>query len=213
MQQNKRPKLIGITGTIGSGKTTVASIISYSHTVYQTDDLVHKILNDEQVISKSKSLFGNILDEKGKIDRNQLADIVFNNSDELLKLNNLLHPIVLQILQELVDKSDEEYLFIEVPLLFEVNLQYCFDYIVLVLTDEVIAIDRLIRDRTLDLFQIRSRLNHQINAENKIKLSDYIIENNRSLDELSKQVKKMLQKIQQIDYRDIIPFNEVNINK
>jgi dephospho-CoA kinase len=209
MHQKDRPILIGITGSIGSGKTSVAKTIENYYPVIYSDRIVHDLLNSKEVIEEISVCMCDILTQEGLIDRKRLADIVFNNETHLTALNRILHPKVLKILQTKVNECKEEYVFIEVPLLFETHIEKCFDYIVLVYSNEDLIYKRLSQNRNQTMSDVNKRLIHQLDIEHKQEMSDNIINNEGTLSELNKNVNDLLSILKNIRRRDIIPLNKV----
>ncbi|HPC50269.1 MAG TPA: dephospho-CoA kinase, partial [Candidatus Cloacimonas acidaminovorans] len=140
MSQNKKPLLIGITGNIGSGKSAFCNFLAANGLkVISADVVANQHLEDpaikEALIKRYSTAILSPSNEdngKGIINRKILADVVFSSEQETQYLNSLIHPLVLQDFQKIVEQSNEEALCFEVPLLFEANLQDCFDYIVLI---------------------------------------------------------------------------------
>ena len=116
-------KIIGITGGIGSGKTTVVKMFEkYGFEIFIADDEAKKITNVPEVISEIVAVFGNEILENGVINRQKLASIVFNDKSKLDQLNNIIHPRVRQKLDELIKKSDEnKFMIYESAILIESN--------------------------------------------------------------------------------------------
>ena len=135
MSQNKKPLLIGITGNIGSGKSAFCNFLAANGLkVISADVVANQHLEDpaikEALIKRYSTAILSPSNEdngKGIINRKILADVVFSSEQETQYLNSLIHPLVLQDFQKIVEQSNEEALCFEVPLLFEANLQDCFD--------------------------------------------------------------------------------------
>ena len=185
---------IAITGTIGSGKSTLMTIIKDMG--YQTltcDEIAHALQEPNQPgYLAITTNFKNILNEKGKIDRFKLGNIVFNDKSELKKLNTLMFPLIkAELISEMAHAS---LIFVEVPLLFEAHFEDLFDYSILVVADENLIHERL-NKRGLNTEAIVSRLTNQMNVEDKKILADYIIENNHNLEEMKKQLKVILKEV------------------
>ena len=206
MSQHKRPLIIGVTGSIGSGKTTVCSIIEKNYPVFYTDSITQELLDTPLIQEVLIQEFGNTLIINDKIDRKHLADIVFKNKSNLDYLNNLIHPKVLKAIQALVDNCSKKYIFIEVPLLFEFDLQSCFDFILLVVTSLKNRSVRLRQGKGFTKQEVVLRNQYQLSENIKKLKSDYIIYNDHSKDILTGQVEHFLTQINTIKYRDITPF-------
>lgn len=190
--------VIGITGVIGSGKTTVASIIEEEgFKVYYTDKIAKEIIEtDETVRKKLVSEFGKeVFNEKGQLDNKYLSDLVFNNEDDsnLIKLNNIIHPIVIQKMIEITkscENDGDKIIFFESALIFEAGLEDGFDYIITVVSDIDKTVERL--KSNMSKIDILKRMSKQLPQEDKAKNSDFVIENNGSIEDLKKSVRFIL---------------------
>ncbi|HOD17068.1 MAG TPA: dephospho-CoA kinase [Candidatus Cloacimonadota bacterium] len=212
MQQNNRPKIIGITGSIGSGKSTFCRILAEKYPVYSADEIAHAQLSKTEVKDTLIARWGKAVLVNDELDRGKIAAIVFSDKRELDFLNCLIHPLVLVEMQEIINQALSPVLFFEVPLLFEANLQACFDYIVSVITDPEITIRRLQLHNTFQEKDVRNRLQAQLENHEKIKASDTIIENNGSLTDLRNKATEFLAKIEEIPYRSVKPFYPITKN-
>lgn len=194
-------KWIGITGAIGTGKSTVAQIIrQQGHMVLDADVVAKNQLNkNSQGYQQVLSTFGDeILTTDKEIDKNKLAKIVFNNKIELQKLENIVHPLVQKEIQKI--KSEQlvkgaKALFYDVPLLFEKHMQNQFDEVILVAAQEKNQIQRIKNRNNWSTEEITKRLSNQMKLEEKRKLSRYIVENDGDLISLQKQIELLLPKI------------------
>jgi dephospho-CoA kinase len=213
MHQDKRPIIIGITGSIGSGKTKFCNYLEKGCNVYYTDELSHLSLNDIEIIKKLTNRWGDGILVNEVVSRAVIADIVFSNQAELRYLNSVIHPLVLEQMQDIVSKTTESVICFEVPLLFEVNLSHCFDYIVLITASEDIRIKRLIQQKQLSEHEAKARIKVQFSDSVKEKQSDMVIVNDSSEAELEAKAKALLGIIPYINYKEIVPFNEVNIQQ
>jgi dephospho-CoA kinase len=180
--------VIGITGGIGSGKSTVSDYyLSLNHHVLKADDIAKKVMVDnENVKNKIISQFsdecynGNILNTK------VLAQKVFNNPENIKKLNSIVHPPTINYLKEEIEKSKTLYslVFVEAALIFEAKMEDLFDYILLITAEENTRIRRVLERDTETVSEIRSRMLHQFPEEQKKGKSDFILENNSTIDDL-----------------------------
>lgn len=206
MQQNNRPKIIGITGSIGSGKTAVSKIIEADYPVYYADRIAHQVLEYDQVKKKLISRWGKSIIANDKLNRKAIADIVFNNQGDLGYLNSVIHPEVLKSMQEIIDISSDKLIFFEIPLLFEADLRKCFDLVVLIIANKQTRISRLQKRDHLSQNDIQNRINAQTEDEIKVKIADLVINNDGTLVQLQDKVKQFLTTIPAYPYRDIQPF-------
>ena len=171
---------VGLTGGIGSGKTLVSEVfIRLGIPVFNADNEAKAILNkDTEVISQIKKEFGeNIYSAEG-VDRQKLAEIVFNNPQALSKLNAIIHPRVHQYFYEWLKRQDAKYVIEEAAILFESNAYKELDITINVHADELVRINRVVkRDNTTEE-AVKSRMKNQMSDGERIKLADYTIYNN-----------------------------------
>ncbi len=180
---------IGLTGNIASGKSEVEKFfIEHNIPVIDADIIGHELLElDVKVIEKVRKIFFNhdILNENGEISRQKLSDIIFYDENLKLKLENILHPIIKEKIQQFFENNkNQKFAIASAALLFESKMQKMFDKIILVKADEKIRLSRLIERNKLSIKKAQTILNSQINEDLKSTQSDYIIENCASLKEL-----------------------------
>ena len=183
---------IGITGTIGSGKTTVCDYLrSLGFYVFDCDKCNKELLQkgNKGYLGVLK-LFPEVFDGQ-ELNKQKLADIIFNDKNKKTSLEALLHPLIIEELQNESTKVDP--FFAEVPLLFEANLEYLFDHTLLIVCDEDVAIKRL-QERNIDYSEAKRRINNQMDVSNKMKRASEIIYNNSTLSSLENEVDKWLNK-------------------
>lgn len=173
-------KIIGVTGGIGSGKTTMMNYIkAKGFKVFIADDAGKKVMQKAEIIKKVNALFnGEVLQNDGFLDRSKIATFVFNNKDLLQKLNQIVHPAVETDFQEFVKENKNETIaFKESALLFETEAyKKCFATI-LITAPLNIRIARVLERDKITKEQILSRINNQMSDEDKIKLATYVVEN------------------------------------
>ncbi len=181
---------IAITGNIASGKSQVEKILSKQFKVFDTDKIAHKKLNN------LKEFYGYDVFTNGIIDREKLGKLVFNNPVLKTKLENIIHPLIKEeILKIFAENKDENIIFISVPLLFETDFYKLFDKILFISADENLRLERLQKRNNLSKEDALLRINAQISQEEKIKKSDYVIENNTTIDNLEKEVLIFIRKL------------------
>ena len=193
------PKIIGLTGGIGSGKTTVAKFIEdFGFPVYYSDDRAKDIVNDnEDVKYKIKELLGNdSYDKNGVYDRKFVAQKVFNDNELLQSLNEIIHPAVRLDFEDWVKKQTKYLIFKETALLFELKLnKQCYQS-VLVTAEDNIRIKRVMDRDGKTYREVQSVMEKQMPEKEKIKLADRIIYNNTNLDDLKDQTEKIIFEIE-----------------
>ena len=173
-------KIIGITGGIGSGKTTVCSeLVARGFRIYESDKEAHCIMNsDEKVISALKLLLGNEIYLDGQLNRKEVANLVFSNENLLSEMNAIVHPAVKTDFSEWAARhSQENFLFIESAILFESGFDALCDASVLVVAPENVRISRTMTRDNVGLKQVESRIKNQRPNEELAALSDLIINN------------------------------------
>ena len=183
---------IGITGGIGSGKSTVSDIISgNNYPIIKADDVAKKIMNeDTKIVSEIIKNFGSECYLDGKLNTKYVADKVFIHPDRIRKLNQIVHPPTLQFIQKEINSfhKDFDIVFVESALIFEAKMEELFNYILLVTAEEDIRIKRVLKRDLETISEIRSRILNQIPEEQKRGRSDFVIENNSTIEELNSKV-------------------------
>jgi len=171
---------IGITGGIGSGKTTVCQIFeSLGVPVFNADITAKSIMNtDPDLIAAIKETFGTeAYHENGELNRKYLASQVFNNQKALNQLNALVHPAAIQASINWVNAQNVPYVIKEAAILFESGSYKNCDFNILVFSPEEIRIERVMKRDGVDEESVRSRINKQMPEEEKKKMADFIIIN------------------------------------
>lgn len=189
-------EIIGITGGIGSGKSEVSRIFrDLGFSVYNSDSEAKNIVNtDSQTKNKITELLGSqAYDALGNYDTKYVSKKVFNDSQLLERLNQIIHPAVDQHFNEWVKKQATDFVFKETALLFELNLdKECYKTI-LVTADENIRIERVMKRDKRTQEEIQKIIQKQMPETEKIKRADFIIQNNSTLSHLQNEAKRILQ--------------------
>ena len=187
-------KIIGLTGGIGSGKTMVANYMkSLGIPVYIADEEAKKIMDTQEVVKLVQNAFGNTVINNNKINREQLAKLVFNNPEQLQKLNAIIHPIVKQNFDNWVkNQHNVPFVVKEAAILFESGGdQYC-DSIITVTAPLEIRLERVIQRDKTNRKSVLDRMKNQWSDEKKIENSDYVI-HNITIDDTKNQVDNILE--------------------
>ncbi|MBK8946019.1 MAG: dephospho-CoA kinase [Ignavibacteriae bacterium] len=179
---------IGITGGIGSGKSTVSKIFEENgFIVIKADDIAKKIMqNDLEIKNKLISEFGKQTFLENELNSKYISDIVFNDEKKLKILNSIVHPAMIQKIADEVKENQKTFniVFVEAALIFEAKMEKLFDFILLVTANDEIRIERiLLRDR-ISKDEVVKRIEKQIPEQIKKTKSDFIIDNNKSFEEL-----------------------------
>ena len=193
--------LVGLTGGIGSGKTTIANFFKeLGVPIYIADTEAKALMNRSKVIKRKLiALFGDNAYQNGKLNRDFLSKKIFNNKDLLQKMNAIVHPKVASHFKRWVKKQDAPYVISEAAILFENGSYKKYDYIITVTAPEEVRLKRVMSRDNSSKEKVKSVMNNQWKDEEKIKLSDYVIQN-INLEEAKAQVlqihQNLLQKLQ-----------------
>lgn len=190
-------KIIGLTGGIGSGKTTVANYFrDLGIPIYISDEAAKKITQQPEVILAIAHAFGENIVDSGKINREKLAQIVFNDADALQKLNNIIHPAVKQdFIAWMKNHENNPIVIKEAAILFESGNHLTCDAVITVIAPFELRMDRVVkRDQTTRENVIR-RMENQWTDEMRISKSDYVIDNVDVI-HTKQQVREILKKLQ-----------------
>jgi dephospho-CoA kinase len=171
---------IGLTGGIGSGKTTVAKVFeSLGIPVYYADDAAKRLLaTNESLKAAVKEHFGEAAYRNNEPDRKYLAGIVFNNKEKLDLLNSLTHPVTIKDAEDWMSKQHSPYAIKEAALLFESGAAEKLDYVIGVYAPQHIRIKRVMARDQLNTDDVLKRISRQIDEELKMKLCNFVIRNN-----------------------------------
>ena len=189
--------IVGLTGGIASGKSTVSKYLAEKGFKVYDADKIAKDISEKKLVQKEIILnFGDkILTEDGKVDRKKLKEIVFADKDKLKKLNAIIHPKVIDFYRELKEKNIDKTIIFDVPLLFESGIDKFCDKILVVISDYDIQLNRIIERDNIDKELASKIIKSQISNEERIKKADIVIENNTSLEELYEKVERFCEKI------------------
>ena len=191
-------KIIGLTGGIGSGKSTVAGFIEeLGFPVYYSDVRAKEIVNDNENLKNDirKLLGENAYDQSGRYNRKYVADLVFNNEELLKQLNGLIHPAVRLDFENWVATQSTEFVFKETALLFELKLHESCYKSLLVTADDNIRIKRVMDRDGKTYREVVAVMTKQMPEKDKVKKADFVIYNNSSLEDLKTETEKILLKL------------------
>lgn len=171
---------VGLTGGIGSGKTTVAKVFeTLGIPVYYADDKTKYLMNSNPDLKASIiQHFGNDSYKDGELDRKYLASIVFNNKEKLELLNSLTHPVTIRDAEEWMSQQTTPYIIKEAALLFESGAAKKLDYVIGVYAPQHIRVKRVMDRDNLPVEEVMKRISRQIDEEMKMKLCNFVITNN-----------------------------------
>ena len=182
-----------IVGNIASGKSTVENILQEKgYKVFDTDIIAHEVLNDfaEEIINQFD---GHDILENGKVSREKLGKIVFNDKKLKEKLEYIIQPEIKNRIKSIFEKNkNEKYVFVSIPLLFEIGWGNLFDKILFIKTEDDIRLKRLMQRNKFTQEEALSRIKSQLPQEKKAKKADFVIENNSSIDVLQKYIERFI---------------------
>jgi dephospho-CoA kinase len=200
--------VVGITGGIGTGKSTVAKLIAgMGYPMISTDELAKDVMkNDKNVIKALKATFGDsVYRADGTPDSDVLASLIFGGDEEsdknMLLLNSIVHPPVIEILSEKVadlEDDEAELIFVECALIFESGIEEDFDFIITVDAPEDAVVERVTKRSGLAPEQVKARIAAQMPNKEKIAVSDFVIDNKGTLDELKKSVEMVVEVVKSL---------------
>jgi dephospho-CoA kinase len=187
---------VGLTGSIGSGKSSFAEYLSgKGYPVLKADDISKEILSTNTNVQKRViKAFGEKSFKNGVPDKKYLADNVFSSIDKVQLINSILHPLVLTRLEREMDEilKTNEIVFAEAALIYEADMEDMFNYVVLIAADEPVRKKRKnLQDNIPDADFVKRNMN-QIPDEEKKKRADFIFENNGSIEELHNKADLLL---------------------
>ena len=193
---------VGLTGGIGSGKTTVSNfLLEYGIPVYNSDSQGKKLMNTNlELINDIVNIFGESVYNNGILNTNLLSSIVFSDPEKIKQLNNLVHPKVAEDFNQWVGKNNNQPILIkEAAILIESGAYLNMDKIILVISKKSNRINRVSKRDNSDFESIEKRINFQLTDDEKIQYADYIIENNSSLDDLKHEVLRVINEINKVN--------------
>jgi dephospho-CoA kinase len=196
MSIKKRFLKIGVTGGIGSGKSTVCSLIEkFGYPVFYSDLEAKNLMNSNKALMDGiKVLFGNEAYLNGVLNRIHLAKVAFNNQSVLSDLNNLVHPLVRKEFELFCLRNvHKKLIFNEAAILFESGAYKSFDYNILVCANEELRIQRVSERDNVSVSQVKERLKNQWSDDQKVPLADFVVSNNNEA--LKPQIEQVIEAI------------------
>ena len=194
IRKQKKKKIIGITGSFGSGKTSVAKYFSsYGAKIIDADKIVHSLLNPgTKVYRQIKHIFGSgVFTRSQRIDRKKIAAIVFEDRKCLKKLNQIIHPQVIRLIKNEIRLSKARVVILDVPLLIESGLGRIVDKIIVVKITRKQQLKRIKKKFSLSEADILKRIKMQLPLSRKVRMADFVIDNSGTFKETRKQAGKL----------------------
>lgn len=193
---------LGITGGIGSGKTTAAKIFEVlGIPVYYADDAAKRLMNEnEELKHKIQQQFGNDIYKEGKLDRKKMAEIVFSSPEKLASLNALVHPATLKDAERWMQKQNSSYTLKEAALIFESGAHEHLDYVIGVTAPAEESIQRTMKRDGVTRQEVIARMDKQLDEATKMKRCDFVL-NNADQEMLLPQVLALNEKLIQLSQK------------
>lgn len=192
--QDKKQIILGLSGSFGSGKSTVARIFrAFGAYIIDADKLAHNCISPgTSAYKRIIRVFGkDILNKNKAIERRKLAALVFNNRNLLLRLNDIVHPQVIRTIKSKIKSSRAKIIVLDAPLLLEAGLRGIVDKLIVVKITREKQIERIQDKTSLDKADILKRIKSQIPLSRKARLADFIIDNSATLRETKKQIEQI----------------------
>jgi len=190
--------LAGLTGNYGMGKSTVLPVFKdLGALTIDADSIVHLLLKEKDIIEKVRSLLGDkVVNADGSLNKDMIAGVIFSDETARHSLEDILHPLVFERIQSRLNslRGKQDVVIIEIPLLYERGYEHRFDRTITVYTDEEIALRRL-EAEGINRQKALSRLRSQLPVEEKVRRSDFAINNSGTIDETREQVKTIYMKL------------------
>lgn len=190
--------ILGLTGGIACGKTTISNIFKQlGIKVIDADKVAREVIELPEIVNQIKKNYGDEVFINGKLDRKKLREIIFNDKEKIMKLNSIIHPKVIDIFKEEYNKNkfSDEIIVFDIPLLFEVGLEKYCNKTIVVYVNEEIQIKRVMERDNSSRELAKKIIDAQMDLFEKVKMADYAIENNSSVNELEKKVKNIIESI------------------
>lgn len=189
------PSKIVITGTIASGKSTISSLLEdYGFKVLSADKINSKLLEEGganyKAIKDSKQFDEAFVE--GILDKKELAKIIFQDKDKRLLINELSHKNIIDFINREIENSNEEVVFIEIPLYFQMKEEFKADEVWLVVARNEVQIQRLMQRDGIDIAYARTKIQSQEELSNMKNKSDRIFDNSTSLENIKAELEKVL---------------------
>ena len=191
LKRNKNRVILGITGAFGSGKSTVANMFrSCGAELIDADKIAHRVIRPgSEIYKKIIDAFSRSILKKNKtIDRKKIAKLVFKDKKLLKKLNQIVHPEVIEIIKNQICASTKGIVVLDAPLLIEAGLGGIVDKLIVVSIHKKKQIERALKKTSLSEADILKRIKAQIPLKDKVRLADFVIDNSGTIGKTREQV-------------------------
>lgn len=191
--------IIGITGGIACGKSSaVEYFLKYGAVIIDADKIAREVTESKEIIEKIIDVFGIEYVVNGKLDRKKLRNRVFNDKEELKKLNEITHPIIIERIKEEIEKNRKNELVVaDIPLLYETGLNEFVDKSIVIHVPFEIQLERIMERDGVDYSSAQSAIRAQMSVLDKIKRADYVIENGGTKKELGEKIFEFIVKLKE----------------
>lgn len=189
-------KVIGLTGSIAVGKSTVSNyLITHGYQVLDADVLSKEALyRGTSCYEKVKETFG-CINEDGTINRKMLGNIVFYDEQKKKMLEDMIHPYVIEQIKKGIEECQDDLIFLDIPLLYEVHWDVLCDKVIVVYVDEKTQLERLMKRNHISQEEAFNLIQQQISIEKKKEMGDYILDNRQDYQELYENIERVLKVI------------------
>jgi dephospho-CoA kinase len=193
-QAPKKRIILGVTGSLGSGKTTVAKMLGCGGAkIIDADRIAHRVIRaGTKIYRKIVGTFGNdILEHNKSIDRDKLAKMVFSNKNILKLLNRITHPEIIRIIKREIERAPEKVIVLDAPLLIEAGLEKIVDKLIVVKIRKRQQLKRIQEKTSINKTEILKRIKYQFPLSHKVRLADFVIDNSGTMKKTKKQVEQI----------------------
>lgn len=191
--------VLGLTGNIGCGKSTVSSRLKeFGIDVIDADLLTREIYKHSDVIEELREVFPDAIRIVGNqmiVDRKILGKLVFNDSKKLKQLNSITHKKINELIDNRIETSCSDIVVVDAALLFETDMQGKFDKVITVYCDERVQLERVIQRDNLSCEDAKKRIDSQLPQDVKVSKSDFSIDNSGGIEELNKSIENLIEQI------------------
>lgn len=181
-------KKIGITGSLGTGKSAASNFFkTQGHLVISADLINKELLEEKEVIININKMLFNV--ESSTLDKQKIRNLIFSNENKKKELELYLHPLIYLKIKDILASSNEKIVFLEIPLLYETNFIDLTDYVIVIYADKEVQIKRIIQRDSITKQEAIKRINSQMPLKDKLLKADYVIDNSNTQKDTEKQLK------------------------